>query len=235
MTNGELRLVHLHIPKTAGTALKTAFEKQFKDRLRIFPHWHEGKYTGVNPGDFDFYSGHFGFDTASRLQGDIVTVFRSPVDRFVSVYYFWRQLYERGVEKTKNTELAYKFKLDEFVKIKDDPGLVEEFLNRCTLQVAYGSSTEQRRTLRLRGLTDDEIFRMAVANLEKFSVIGIQEKMGPFADKIAEKFGVNLKIEKINVTEERLKIADISVSTRRAIQEWVFMDIELYQQAWQML
>ena len=150
--NSPQRIVHIHIPKTAGTALRTAFGKQFEGRLRIFPYWHEPKYEGVNPADYDFYSGHIGFNTAERLKGDIVTVFRHPVDRFLSVYYFWRHLYDKGIEKTKNTELAYKFKLEDFVRIKDDPGLLEEFYNRCTLQIAYGSSINQRIEMRSKGL-----------------------------------------------------------------------------------
>ena len=73
-----LRIVHLHIPKTAGTSLRTAFEQQFRDHLRVFPHWDEAKIAAAAPQDYDFYSGHIGFNTAKRLGGDIVTVFRHP-------------------------------------------------------------------------------------------------------------------------------------------------------------
>ena len=228
------RLIHLHVPKTAGTALRSAFEKQFVGKLRIFPEWDESKYAGINPDDFDFYSGHIGFDTASRIGGDIVTVLRHPVDRFISVYYFWRQLFATGVEKSANTQLASSYSLEDFARIRDQPGLIEEFQNRCTYQVAYGSSLSQRRHLRLQGLTDDQIFNTAVDNLAKFRAIGIQENMGRFSDIISDRFGVNLDIKKINVTRERPEIQAISVHTRRIIQDWVFMDLELYQEALRM-
>ena len=55
--------------------------------------------------------------------------------------------------------------------------------------------------------------------------------MGDFVDTIARLFGVKLKIEKINVTEKRTDVSAISVATRHAIQEWVYMDLELYERA----
>ena len=225
------RLIHLHVPKTAGTALRSAFQTRFAGNLRIFPYWDEAKYANINPNDFDFYSGHFGFDTAAKLDGDMVTVLRHPVDRFLSVYYFWRQLHEARAETSLNTELASKYTLDEFVRITDQPGLIEEFQNRCTFQIAYGSSLNQRRLLRLKGLTNDQIFQLALDNLEKFRVVGIQEDMARFSDATAQAFGVALNIKKINVTVDRPELSSISVSTRKAIQDWVYMDMELYQQA----
>ena len=225
------RIIHLHVPKTAGTALRTAFEKRFAGELRIFPFWDEAKYNNVNPNDFDFYSGHFGFDTAAKLDGDMITVLRHPVDRFLSVYYFWRQLHEARAETSLNTELASKFSLDEFVQVTDQPGLIEEFQNRCTFQIAYGSSLNQRRHLRLKGQTNDQIFQLALDNLAKFKVVGVQEDMARFSEAAAQAFGVTLNINRINVTKERPEISSISISTRKTIQEWVYMDMELYQHA----
>ena len=228
------RIVHLHIPKTAGTALRAAFEQQFEGTLRIFPHWEEGKFGAVDPASYDFYSGHFGYHTASRLGGDIVTVFRHPVDRYMSVYYFWRQLYNSGVERSLNTELAARFPLEEFVKIRDQPHLIEEFENRATFQIAYGSSLPHRRQMRLDGLTNDAIFTMASRNLDSFKAVGIQEDMTRFAAAINAAYGITLDIQMVNVTKERPEVRDISVATRRAIQDWVYMDLELYQQALRM-
>ena len=225
--------MHIHVPKTAGTALRTAFGKQLEGKVKIFPHWQEQKFAEINPDDYDFYSGHIGFSTAKRLNGQIVTILRHPIDRFLSVYYFWRQLYETGVEKTKNTELAHKFKLEEFVRIKDYPGLIEEFFNRATFQIAFGSSLNQRIELRLKGFTENEIFDLAAKNLAGFKAVGIQENMGPFVDAINRLFGVTLNIEKVNVTGKRAGVSDIPVATRHAIQDWVYMDLELYQYAHQ--
>jgi Sulfotransferase family len=232
---GNSRIIHLHIPKTAGTALRIAFERQFLGNLRVFPYWDEAKFAAVQPDDYDFYSGHIGFNTAKRLTGDIVTVLRHPVDRYLSVYFFWRQLYETGVERSLNTELAWKFSLDEFVKIRDQPGLIEEFENRATFQIAHGSSLMHRREMRLEGLTNDMIFAAAVHNLDTFKAVGIQENMSRFIEVIASAYGLVLKVERINVTKQRQGVEDLVLSTRRAIQDWVYMDYELYQHALRMV
>jgi hypothetical protein len=52
------RIVHMHIPKTAGNSLKTAMENCKNRKVRVFPHWHEDEYHSFDPPDYDFYSGH---------------------------------------------------------------------------------------------------------------------------------------------------------------------------------
>ena len=225
------RVIHMHVPKTAGTALRSAFTERFKGQLRIFPEWDENKYVGIDENDYDFFSGHFGFETAKRLRGDVITVLRHPIDRFISVYYFWRSLYAAGTERSANTELAARFELRDFVRLWDQPGLVEEFYNRCTFQVVYGSSLGQRRQLRLQGRTDDDIFKMAVENLRSCKVVGIQENLGGFVNKIARTFAVKLDVRSVNVTKDRPDMDSVSVDVRKVIQDWVYMDIELYQEA----
>jgi hypothetical protein len=228
------RIVHIHIPKTAGTALRTAFERAYND-MRSFPHRDERRYGEFDPNEYDFYSGHIGFKTASEIGGDIITVFRNPVDRFISVYYFWRQLYANGIEQSRNTMLAAKYDLDQFVLIVDEPFLLEEFHNRATWQVAYGSSLKHRIELRSQGKSEDEIFRTALDNIETFAVVGTQERMGDFSAKLKQTFGVGLQIGRINVTENKAEKRDLRVQTLRRIQDWVYMDLELYQRVLEML
>jgi hypothetical protein len=227
------RILHLHIPKTAGTALRSAFERASNGALRIFPHYDERQYAGIDANQYDFFSGHFGFKTAAQLGGEIITVLRSPVDRFVSVYYFWRQLSETGAEKSQKTMLAGKYSLDEFVKIKDEPFLLEAFYNTMTWQIAHGTSLALRRELREAGKTDDDVFQLALANLSTFSLVGVQERLALFESAVARQFSVVLRIKKENVTGARPAVKDISIATIRAIHDWSFMDLELYQHAYE--
>ena len=228
------RIIHIYIPKTAGTALRTAFERAYKNEMRSFPHRDERRYAEIDPNEYDFYSGHIGFKTASEIGGDIIAVFRNPVDRFVSVYYFWRQLYANGVEQSRNTAMAAKYDLDQFVLIRDEPFLIEEFNNRITWQVAYGSSLPLRLELRSQGKTEDEIFRTAVDNVESFAVVGTQERIGEFRDRLKQRYGVDLQIERTNVTQNKAEKRDLGIQTLRRIQDWVYMDLELYQRVLEM-
>jgi hypothetical protein len=227
--------VHLHIPKTAGTAFRAAFAAAAGNSLRIFPYYDERRYAGVDASQYDFFSGHFGFKTATALGGEIISVLRNPVDRFVSVYYFWRQLFKKRAEKSQNTFLANKYPLSEFVKIRDEPSLLEEFYNRMTWQIAHGSSLALRRELREMGKTENAVFKLALANLSKFYLVGVQESLGLFEQAIEKKFSIALRITKANVTEARPAVEDLPVGTIRAIQDWTFMDLELYQHAYKLV
>jgi hypothetical protein len=222
------KLVHMHIPKTAGTALRKAIERSRQNR-RIFPHYDERKYVNINVDDYDFFSGHIGYKTASRLGGEIVCLLRHPVDRFVSVYYFWRSLYEKNIENSVNTRLASKYKLDDFVGIREIPSLIEEFYNRMTFQIAYGSMLEHRLALREDGRTDDDIFTMAVENAKKLSVVGVQENITKFSEKLSRKYGLHLDVRQENVTEKRSATFELSTSTISKMQQWVSMDLELFE------
>jgi Sulfotransferase family len=237
MMNGApiTRIVHLHIPKTAGTAFRKAFEQAAVGNLRIFPYYEERKYAGVDASQYDFFSGHIGFKTATQLGGQIITVLRNPVDRFVSIYYFWRQLFERGTDRSHRMLLANKYPLSEFVKIRDEPLLAEALYNTMTWQIAHGTSLALRRELREMGKTEDDVLQLALANLSTFSLVGVQEKLGLFERAIEKKFLVALKIRKTNVTAERAAVEDIGIATEKAIQAWSLMDIELYERATKLL
>jgi Sulfotransferase family len=230
MTAGT-KIVHLHIPKTAGTAIAKAFERAAGGSLRVFPHFEEKLYANIDPTQYDFFSGHFGFKTAATLGGKLITVLRDPIDRFVSVYYFWRQLLEDGREKSLKTQLASKYSLAEFVKIRDEPSLLVALHNTMTWQIAHGTSLASRRELRRLGKTEDDVYKLALANLSKFALVGIQERLELFEKAVERKFSMSVEIKRRNVTVARASVIDISAATKRAIHDWSLMDMELYQEA----
>ncbi len=223
------RIIHLHIPKTAGTAFRSAFEKAAGGKLRVCPHFNERRLADIDQSQYDFFSGHFGFKTATELGGEIITVLRNPVDRFVSVYYFWRRLYEKGIEKSVRTDLATRYPLSEFVKIRDEPSLLGALHNTMTWQIARGTSFTHRRELRAEGKTEDDIVQLALANLATFSLVGIQEKLESFAEAMAKKFAVTLNIKKVNVAAARPVAEDIGTATINGIREWSSMDFQVYE------
>jgi hypothetical protein len=225
------RVLHMHIPKTAGTALRTALGKAPEKKLRVFPHYDERQFLEADPAQWDVFSGHYGFKTASRLDGDIITVLRHPVDRFVSVYYFWRELLEKKVEVTRKTKLTKAFTLDDFVSLRDELPLIEEFFNRMTWQVAYGSSIEHRKELRDEGKTENDVLAMAVRNLQGFALVGLQNRLPEFSRAVEKRLGVTLKVGMVNVTASRPGVDELSVTTRRRIYDWVYLDLELYEAA----
>jgi hypothetical protein len=230
MSTAETRILHLHIPKTAGTAIRVAFGLP-KHNLHVFPHYSEHLYKDAIADDYDVFSGHYGYDTAARLGGRIITVIRNPFDRFVSTYFFWRDLYERGIERSRHAELAARFPLEEFAQIVDDAAMLAEFHNRATWQIAGNTNLGYRTEQRSRGLTDEDVFALACRNLSGFALVGLQERMRDFKVGLERLFGIFIVIRQVNVTKERLALADIPLSTRRHIYRWIAVDMALYEQA----
>lgn len=222
------RIVHVHIPKTAGTAFSDAFKKAYGGSLRVHPNPFESEYRDIEYSDFDFYEGHIGFTTACDIGGEFITILRDPVDRYLSTYFFLKQLYFSGVEISHKTSLAARFDLDEFVQITDDPALDAEFLNRMTWQIAHSHQLELRQQLIDSGVGDAELLRISIANLSRFAIVGVQSDMAGFAEEIRQKYRVKLSIDRINVTKSRLMKADVSPKTLKVIEAWVYLD----QQPW---
>jgi hypothetical protein len=223
------RLIHLHIPKTAGAALRTALSRAGGGALRVCPQSREKDLLSVDRARWDIFSGHFGFDTARSLDGDIITVLRDPVDRFVSVYYFWRQIFNAGASVNRKTGLAHIYTLDDFAMLMDEPFLIEEFFNRITWQLAYGSSLSKRAEMHDRGMTEAALLAQAEENAGRIALIGFQDRLDNFNQKFAAKFGFGLKVNRKNVTTSRLTLADLPSGTRARIERWLYLDIEFYQ------
>lgn len=222
------RIVHVHIPKTAGTALSKAFRQAYGDRLRIYPAQYEWEYKQTDYTAFDFYGGHVGFKLARQIGGDLITVLRDPVDRFLSGYFFLRQRYLSGEAVNAKTSLAARYDLDQFVRIRDEPFLLQDMYNRMTWQIAHSHDLSLRQELLDTGIQDDGLVRMAVANLRKFAIVGVQTDMSGLAEAIRQRYDVTLSIGRVNVTQMRVARAEIPSKTLEQIKWWVNLDEELY-------
>ena len=231
MSSAETRILHIHIPKTAGTALRTAFQDDKDRKFAVFPGYDERQLKNVEAEQYDIFSGHFGYSTAARIGGRMVTVLRDPVDRFVSVYFFWRQLHAQGIERNHKTALAVHYDLHEFAKLRDEQLLAEEFFNRATWQIAHGSSTHHRCELHDQGVTDAALLDRARDNLHGFAAVGFQDDIGSFNRDVARLAGRPLPMRQINITRERPDVSDVPDATRRLIEGWTYLDIELLRMA----
>jgi len=231
MSTAHTRILHLHIEKCGGTALRQAIEHALGPRARVFPEHHERELKGIKPDNWDLISGHFGWQVLQPLGGRIVTVLRDPVERFVSSYFYWRDMYRRGEDQSHRSSLADLYSLDDFATIKDDHSLVTQLFNRMTWQVAFSGLPVHRQAQRAHGITDAQLLGIAVANLKACEVVGLQGRMDDFASQFERRLGLKLVIERTNVTSGRAGAPEISAATRRRIHEWVYLDMELYQAA----
>lgn len=225
-----MKLIHIHLPKTAGTSLRESISVAHPD-LKICPARYPKDLASENH-NFDIYSGHFSMDDTKHIPGSYITVMRNPIDRFISVYYFWKQLYESGVEISNKTKMANKYSLLEFAKIFDEPLLVQEFFNRITWQIAYSFELHKRFEYRSStGHTEQQVLNKAINNLDKFSLIGFQELYSQFLESLNRKFSLNIKNTQINVTKKNGVKNKPTKEEIDEIQKWVYLDIEFYNAA----
>jgi len=88
----------LHNPKAGGSSLRSVFEELFPQEqvAPVFsnaPHDHRNNGSALrDQRGFAFYAGHYGYDAYRQLRDghSLVTNFRDPVERIVSLYRYWR-------------------------------------------------------------------------------------------------------------------------------------------------
>jgi hypothetical protein len=217
-------IVHMHIPKTAGTSLHGAFLRSHKKVLSIRPDF---KLNRTIHQEIDVFTGHIGFNTAKSLNGDLITILRDPVDRFLSYYYHLVKLHSTGAEISERTILASRYNLDNFVYLLDHPHLIDDLFNSVVWQTVCGSGSVDRMNFRrLNSPTDDELLAAAISNLKEFTLVGFQDSMDVFLEGLTRHFGVTMSLEIENSTA-RPAASEISTKTRSKIYDWVYLDIEL--------
>jgi len=225
------RIIFMHIPKTGGTALHSAFLRAFAGTRQVFPYRFEFQFDGVEPAEHDFYSGHIGYDVAARIGGRTITVLRDPVDRVLSVYYFFRHLFETGAERNVKTVLAAQYDLPTFLSLTDNPYLMLELRNRMVWQLAGSCELPARQAYLSQGHREEALLDVAIKNLSRITIVGIDTNMDRIARLAREKLAVDLSIEIENVTPNRIAKKDIDPCVLQAAEAWVGLDRQLYAAA----
>jgi hypothetical protein len=225
-----MKLIHLHIPKTAGTSLRESIALAHPE-LGV-AHVIE-PINDPLPEGTDVISGHISYDDAAAFGDQIVTVLRHPVDRFVSIYFFWRELYAKGIEKTRKAAMAHHLSLLEFARAMDEPELCSELFNRMSWQLHSNYRLLRRFKQRSEAgvVTTDALIEGAMSNLRRFSVVGFQDRYGDFVNAVNDTFGMQIENRKVNVTAERSAMDDLSHAELDAILHWVRADMEVYARA----
>lgn len=207
-------IVFLHIPKTGGTSLAAALKRNFRPEQVVGTSDLAAVGGTDGPG---LVHGHFLFDAEQidRLGGTPVTVLRHPVDRVISLYYYWR----RDPGYSRHEELL-NMSLRDFAALPHPEG------GTCQ------ANDDQVR--RLSGVnfgfmegTEAE-FRLALRNLKRFRV-GLFDDLETFWRGLARDFGLeDSPLPYENVTVDRPTADELDVKTRTTIKAHNRLDMALY-------
>ncbi len=208
----ESRLYFVHIPKTAGTTLRTLLEMQVSAE-EIYPY--RNRKTAKAPVVQELVSGHLPYWLCKDLDPDFeaafkVTILRDPVERYLS---FLR------AKKFQNPEFP---NLESVMRERDSPvskynsGLID---NAHCRHLAANPLLEGR-----------ELLESAKESLRRIDCVIFFDR---FADDVAalfQRLGISLErqdIPRVNFTQKE----PVSEELLKEIRQINLLDLELYQYA----
>jgi len=218
----EQALIFLHIPKSAGTTVNRLIEGEYPlfqifSVDPVFSRWSRRHLWSLRPERlkrFRIFKGHmpFGLHTIVPQPVSYFAVFRDPINRVISAFYFMRNY----VLHPNHWKLR-RLQLEDFVR--NSPR------DNVQTKMIAGASYEEPCT--------PEIFKRAKHNLcTHFSVVGLSER---FEESLAlMKIRYDWKLESyhsFNITRSRPRKRQLSQGVLDLIAEKNSFDIALYQLA----
>jgi hypothetical protein len=168
----KVKVLFLHIPKTAGTTLRIRLARFFNHQ-HVLDIWNR-RIGDVSPDDLEncrLLMGHFAFEDVADLFGQYFTLcfLREPRDRLISTYRFWRAHRWEVVERTGWPWLSkakrmpmHQFFLDPEIRNMED---VNNTIVRYLTRRRYGAAPPI--------FIDDAVVEEAKQNLMRFSHVGL--------------------------------------------------------------
>lgn len=146
----------LHNPKAGGSSLRSLMGELFAPNAiaPVFSHGpNDHRKSAATFGQhrgYAFYAGHYGHDAYARLSDGhlLVTNFRDPVERIVSIYRYWRNnispanLVKADPRDAAIVMLAHQLSFHEFIR-HDDPDL-QLYIRNFHFRQLLGSPWEVR-------------------------------------------------------------------------------------------
>lgn len=219
-----MKLISLHLPKTAGSSFRTTLEDVFAERLLcdygdrsiskppLLRHQEvlaaALSVAEYGAGEYDCVHGHFlpvkYLPLADRESCYFITWMRHPVERLISHYHFWQQSYHPESAPPHHRRVVEEgWSLEQFC-------LSEQFRNLYT-QYLWGFP------------------------LENFTFVGITEHYSEDLDYFAEHvLKQPLNKHRVNVTAGSSARQRLSPDTQRSVERFHAADIQLYERALQM-
>ncbi|MCF8262163.1 MAG: sulfotransferase family protein [Melioribacteraceae bacterium] len=227
LRNRPKRILFDHLPKCAGSEINNYV------KTHLFPHmvFHTSQVTEKNHElfksfpqkkryRFRFVTGHFADELIEYIHPKTLTatVFREPVDRLISHYYY-----------VKRTEIHYLYK-----KVTEN--------NLSLLEYISSDLSDELRnwyTTHFTGLSIEEAEKNPEKSVElafqkivsRYDLVGFQDDLIAFIENLRKMARLRnpYATTNENKTEKRPKLDDISEAVRLKIADINFLDISLYQ------
>lgn len=234
------RIAFFHPPKCGGTSVNRWLSTAFGGPAGLDPIAAEAAARNLGiPGaklretilayfvqrrNARFISGHYNYSSGAFLgqedEFDLLTILRNPLERVLSNYYFNRFREER-IHFPIESELSEWLSTDQA---------------RATARVftrMFVGDSEAAAALDRRGQWHDMRFAVsaAIANLEKFTIIGTLERLKDFESAIRQRYGIKNTIGHLRKSPRPgyLKFADQPADVQERLLELCEPDMAIYE------
>jgi hypothetical protein len=250
-----MRIVFLHIPKTAGQSVHAALEAGFgsgalcparvNEQLKLL--------SRVQLNRYQVFSGHFDWNHLDCLKGPVYsfTVLRDPVERILSFYFFLRKqgmaLSDEDRAKPGNQGMRAAVEMTPREYFTAGPPHLRNFLdehydNFYTYYFAgrsYRGRSDLFGQVKRGALSRQDLLSLARDNLSQVSEVFTVDNMAPVFERIRQLSGKPLRDDEsyrtnVNAAEPstgrlaRLQALGADQVTLDRIAAWCDMDRELF-------
>ena len=223
-----------HIPKSAGTSLIHALGRLFCESspLTHFSNQHASTINEMK-GSL-FIGGHFWFKPHEKLDPSryYCTVLRDPVDRFISQYFFNREISAELIEGGNCKDLrlmdpqviaSNKFSLLEYL-VSSDSELINSYSN---IQAKHFA---QRFCDSPSLLSDKDLLDAAISSLEEYDLVGMYDQLQEFIDRISQDFNrESVPLGSFNRTAGRVATREVLPEILSKLSGSNFVDLKLIE------
>lgn len=241
----------LHIPKTAGTSLRSIVEEQFpKDQVAPFSYMHEladvVKRDKNELMNYSLFAGHLGHTLISLLPQSprVITMIREPVSRTISRF---KNLMRNRVRKSVEHErfLDPESTIDDFLSFPPTRRLITNFqvrnlaLDFDLTKTYYDDDGQEILPKQAKllsytrtGMSDDELLAKAKQRLASFDFVGVTDRFAESMKLLLATFGwtTTMDVPHLNaLPDPTLSEKTLSPETLAKIQAYTRLDAELYR------
>lgn len=202
MTTSKSKLIFDHIPKTAGVSLEDAIKIIFINYKRADQISNPHRLVV----DRSWTGGHLYFFPNERLSKEhyYCTLLRDPVERFISQYYFNRQVATDLLANNRIYDIhltdhhvltSLRLPINEYIQLEGP--IRDTYSNVQALHFAA------RMVDAPHALNEDDLVDAAIASLEGYDLIGSFENLQGFVDAVARDFNKEtVPLSRLNVTRQ---------------------------------
>jgi len=237
------RIVFLHIPKTAGSSIHSVLSQQYVEE-DICPERFDGisAMSEEQLSRYRYFSGHFSRRSVDRIPGQkkVFTFLRSPEQRILSLYYFWRSHRPAVVQAgdLAGPRIARNLNLDEFLESSEAAVLIA-IDNAITRQLV--SQDCDLCFDECRSKQPEKLVENVINYLKSLEFVGFQENFSnDFNDLLsllhfpAPNVIPSVNARATNSDESRFERVDEQTITDRSqerLQQLTALDQQVYLQA----